>query len=331
MDRKIIAAVLLLACGTAGASEKASGTYEATRACDAYSSFSKGNNPGALRTQPGASYEIIEVNAPGNYDWVRVEYVGAQPRERWVSKECGLVKLEQGPASHPGKNKPGGDICHLPNKQDSFVLAVTWQPGFCEHYKYNGVKPECDALARGELVIDHLTLHGLWPNLKQCGTNYAACHDKDKPAPKLDLSEETVSRIAPWMPNFYYSTTFGSYEWDKHGTCQSLPDDDYFNKAVSAVQLVDASEIGTTIRNNIGGKIDVDALFATLRTRYGAGVADNLMLICADQNYLQEIRLNLPLDFSVTAGLDKLVGGGGMGARTKGCSGEVRVEASGPN
>jgi ribonuclease T2 len=62
----------------------------------------------------------------------------------------------------------------MPNQQDSYVLAITWQPGFCEHAKYNGKKPECDAMNSGALEAKTLSLHGLWPNKQECGTSTAA-------------------------------------------------------------------------------------------------------------------------------------------------------------
>ncbi len=233
-------------------------------------------------------------------------------------------------SEQPDSENDGGKkdkYCHTANKQDSYVLAVTWQPGFCEHVDYRGDKPECNALNDGELVIDHLTLHGLWPNRKECGKQYDSCQDPS--GQPFSLREETVSRIAPWMPNFYYSTAFGKYEWEKHGTCQSLPKDDYFNKAVSAVELVNASEIGAMVRSHIGGSFNVAAFFDTVKKKYGTQVAKNVMLFCAKKGFLQEIRLNLPLNFSVDGDLRKLVGGSGFGAKSERCGAEVRVEESG--
>ena len=107
---------------------------------------------------------------------------------------------------------------------------MTWQPGFCEHKSGNRDKPECRDLMSGKLRIDHLTLHGLWPNNPSCGASYAYC-----PGPRLQLQPQTIASIQPWMPNWYYSSRFGAYQWQKHGTCQTgLDDDRYFRKAVDA-------------------------------------------------------------------------------------------------
>jgi ribonuclease T2 len=323
-------AIAMAMAATCHASERASGQYTASRACDAYSSFAKGNNPGSVRTTPGAQYDVIEVNKAEAFEWIRVDMEGAEPRERWVPAECGLVTLDDLLEKSKGKPKPKKDpFCRTANRHDSYVLAVTWQPGFCEHKQYSGKKPECDAMAAEELSIDNLTLHGLWPNRKECGTGYGNCKgDGVKP---FDLAEDTVSRIAPWMPNFYYERTFGKYEWDKHGTCQPLAPDAYFDTAVDAVKAVNDSEIGLFIRSRIGAQMPVAQFFDHVRQHYGAGVADNIQLVCTGKKYLQEIRLQLPKDFVAGADMARLVGGTGFSSRAPGCAADVYVEASGPD
>lgn len=301
-------------------SERASGSFTASRACDGYSSFAKGNNPGTIKTKPGAEYVVSEVNKPGNYEWVRIDIPEASPTLRWVSRECGVAMLD----TAPGPERGGAAMCSTPNKQDSYVLAMSWQAGFCEHGKH-GKKPECDALGDGSLSVNNLTLHGLWPNRRQCGQNYGNCDG----AP-FALSEETVSHIAPWMPNFYYETSFGQYEWNKHGKCQSLDPDRYFKKAVAALKIVNASLVGETVLRNTGRAFASADFFQALKAKYGDKVARNVMLICSGQDYLQEIRVNLPLNFSTEQGMAELVGDAvGFGSRTSGCGAQIRVEANG--
>lgn len=316
-------ALALLAAAPASASEAASGQFRPTRACEAYLSFNKGTNPGQVKVVPGTDYEIREVNTR-EARWLRIQIPNAKEPLRWVAAECGVVS---GQTSGPGPTA-GGNSCSLPGQHDSYVLAVTWQPGFCEHFKYNGKKPECDNMADGRLVVSNLTLHGLWPNRKQCGTKYADCGN----AP-LSLSKETVSYIAPWMPNFYYQTTFGSYEWKKHGTCQSTMDDDtYFRRAVDAVRTVNDSTVGQYVRANIGGRISKAEFLKRFAEATGiASPQDHVGLLCSGE-YLQEIRIRLPLDFKEGAGMRALMGtptgGGSLGAS---CPEDIRIEASGKN
>lgn len=326
--------------------EPASGTFVAEKSCDLFSSFRKSRNPDGLKTTPATRYSVREINAPDNYEWLRVEVPGAEPALRWVARDCGTASLtgaSQAPAvsAAPGKNLPspprpapgpaepratGGGQCSTPNQHDSYVLAMTWQPGFCEHFAYKGRKPECDALNSGRIKVSNLTLHGLWPNRQACGTNYGNCGG----AP-LRLSPATVKDIAPWMPNFFYEESFGRYEWEKHGSCQALDADNYFRTAVQAVKVVNDSAAGQLIVGNSGGKFRVKDFFATLQSQYGSEVAAAFTLVCTQQKYLQEIRVELPLDFRLDQGLKGLVQGrGGRLGRTQGClAPEVLIEAPG--
>lgn len=40
----------------------------------------------------------------------------------------------------------------MPNDFDSYVLAVTWPPVYCEHANYKGRNPECNAINIGKTV-----------------------------------------------------------------------------------------------------------------------------------------------------------------------------------
>lgn len=329
-------AVILLAVASvhAGASESASGNFTASRSCEAYASFAKRTNPGAQQLVAGQAYTVREINKV-DYDWVRVEVPGAEPRLRWVQRECGTAQLEErqageGPASGQkggkgGKGDGEGGACSIANRQDSYVLAVTWQPGFCEHYPYKGKKPECDAMNSGKLAAANLSLHGLWPNKKECGTRYGSCEGQ-----QFSLRQDTITKIAPWMPNFYYERTFGAYEWNKHGKCQELAPDDYFLRAVAAVRVVNDSEVGKIILGSTGKSIRIDDFFARVKARHGARAADSLTLVCSQRKYLQEVRVSLPLVFSAERDLAAMVGDAAPApTRQVGCADDIYIEAAG--
>ncbi|TFW19518.1 ribonuclease T2 family protein [Duganella callida] len=324
MRRYVSFALTLLACVAldAGASESASGSFTANKVCEAYSSFAKRTNPGEVKVAAGTAYTVREINKV-DYDWLRVEVPGAQPSLRWVQRDCGTPALSEKPAAPPAG--ASGEVCSLPNQEDSYVLAITWQPGFCEHTKYNGKKPECDAMNGGTLPAKTLSLHGLWPNKKECGTNYGSCQGQ-----QFALSKDTVEKIAPWMPNFFYERTFGAYEWNKHGKCQSLAPDDYFLKAVSAVRVVNDSEVGSIVLGNVGKNIRVSDFFDRIKQRYGAQVADSITLVCTGHKYLQEIRVSLATDFSTDRDLPRMMANAKpSGVRALGCADEIYVEAAG--
>ena len=154
-------------------------------------SFKKGTNPGFVRLEPGQTYAIEELNEQ-DWDWIRINIPDVRDPIRWVPKECGVAQLipgEPAPSEPGGKpptgERPGRAQCNTANTYDSNVLALSWQPGFCEHAQFRGTKPECEALEAGELSISHLTIHGLWPNKRACGTRYGDCRGA-----ALDLTEQ---------------------------------------------------------------------------------------------------------------------------------------------
>jgi ribonuclease T2 len=321
----IAAALLAFTSLTCSASESASGSFAATQSCEAFSSFAKRTNPGDVKISAGTSYTVREINKV-DYDWVRIDVPGAQPALRWVQRACGKPALEDQQASRLPEGASGA-VCSAANQQDSYVLAITWQPGFCEHTKYNGKKPECDAMNGGTLEAKTLSLHGLWPNKKECGTQYGSCSGQP-----FSLSKDTIEKIAPWMPNFFYERTFGAYEWNKHGKCQSLPPDDYFIKAVSAVRVVNESEVGKIVLGSTGKSIRVSDFFDKIKARYGDKVANTITLVCTQHKYLQEIRVSLALDFATDRELPQLVANAKPAAsRAVGCADEIYVEAAGKN
>ncbi len=318
----VLLALFSIAVPSASASEAASGKFRPSRSCAAYLSFAKGTNPGQVKVEPGSEYDIREVNTR-EARWLRIQIPNVNESLRWVAADCGEAT---GLAFNRSTVAKGG-ASHQPGLHDSYVLAITWQPGFCEHFKYNGTKPECDNMADGKLVVSNLTLHGLWPNIKQ-SKDYGDCGNTP-----LALSEETVSYIAPWMPNFFFEKKFGNYEWKKHGTCQTTMDaDTYFRRAVNAVRTVNDSSVGKYIRTNIGGRISRTQFFKRLDEETGlTSPQSQVGLLCAGE-FLQEIRIRLPLEFKEGFGLRELVGKPVTeGALGSSCPEDIRIEASGKN
>ncbi|SMY32302.1 Ribonuclease I precursor [Photobacterium malacitanum] len=327
----IVGSILSLSSLTATASIRASGSFTATGSCDAYQSFRKQTNPDNTQLVSNKQYAIKAINKK-EFDWVQILIPTASPAMRWVSKSCGKTQFNDevtfkpsSSASNSASNSASKQ-CDTRNDFDSYVLALTWQPGFCEHFKYKGNKPECTAINDGKLNITHLTLHGLWPNKSSCGTKYGYC---DRYA-RLDLSTATIKEIAPWMPNFYYQTKFGEYEWKKHGTCQNLDDDAYFLTATKLVEKVDASAIGQFIKANIGNNVSTASFKKNLISHFGADAVDRISLACSQGRYLNEVRLNIGKSFNVNNSVQQLLESGPKGRPFYGnCHKKIYIEAAG--
>ncbi|WP_318437042.1 ribonuclease T2 [Photobacterium leiognathi] len=311
------------------ASIATSGGFTASQSCEAFQSFRKQTNPDDTKLVVGKQYQVKALNER-DYRWVHILVPGAQPAMRWVNKDCGTVNFNQ-TISEPTKKQDNRysnsrKSCSTVGDFDSYVLALTWQPGFCEHFSYKGTKPECNAINDGKLKITNLTLHGLWPNKASCGTSYGYC---DRYA-RLDLSRSTIKEIAPWMPNFYYQTKFGEYEWKKHGTCQTRNADDYFLTATKLVEKVDASPIGQFIKDNIGRNVSVSSFKKQLTSKFGSDAVDRISLACTQGKYLNEVRLNLGKNIDLSKPIVDLLKAGPKGRPFYGnCHKKIYIEDSG--
>ncbi|MBN1209340.1 MAG: hypothetical protein JXB05_31100 [Myxococcaceae bacterium] len=325
LPHRILPLILVALSANAFASVQVAGTFEAVRSCDAFKSFQKGTNPGNIRLEPGQTYTVEELNERGG-DWVRVSVPAVREPLRWVPKECGVTEFTEKDSSGTIEGAARAGRCNTANTYDSNVLAMSWQPGFCEHARYSGRKPECDALEDGELVISHLTIHGLWPNKQSCGTSYGNCRGS-----ALSLSEDTLAEVAPWMPNLIYDTELASHEWRKHGSCQSRDDDEYFRAAKLVTEEIDRSVIGDYIKSKIGKEMSVSDLFAQVRRELGPDVEQKIQLLCAGGKYLQEIRLSLPRDVVPGPDIARMVAGAPrMRSRTNKCDSDtIYIERSG--
>src|SRR5690606_22555066 len=105
-------------------------SFEVTQSCPAYQSKNTRSNPDNLMVQPGKSYQVREINK-SLPDWLRIEFV-EQHSLRWVSTNCGYIQ----------KNDQAANSCDNAGLADSYVLAVSSQPGFCETYGFEAGKPE---------------------------------------------------------------------------------------------------------------------------------------------------------------------------------------------
>ncbi|MBY3786859.1 ribonuclease [Photobacterium carnosum] len=326
----IVGNIISLSSFAANASIHSSGNFTSNGQCEAYQSFRKQTNPDNTQLVNNKQYAIKSINKK-DFDWVQILIPNASPAMRWVSKLCGTTQfnsddLSKSSTSTSTSFKVSSKSCDTRNDFDSYVLALTWQPGFCEHVNYKGNKPECTAINDGKLNITNLTLHGLWPNKASCGIKYGYC---DRYA-RLDLSASTIKDIAPWMPNFYYQTKFGEYEWKKHGVCQNLDANDYFLTATKLVEKVDASAIGQFIKTNIGKNVSTASFKKNLISHFGANAVDRISLACSQGKYLNEVRLNIGKSFNVNSNLQELLESGPKGRPFYGnCHKKIHIEAAG--
>lgn len=191
--------------------------------------------------------------------------------------------------------------CEPERRIDHYILALSWQPAFCER---NAAKPECRDLDGGDFAATNLVLHGLWPNAADgehpfyCGIA-AGDRDPDEAGNWCTLSatgadQATQSDLAQVMPGS--ASCLDRHEWIKHGTCTGLGGDAYFDASVHLVREMQTTQLSGVLRANIGKEVPRRDLLDAFEAEFGAGSADALEIICRQDGghaYLTELRLAL--------------------------------------
>lgn len=193
---------------------------------------------------------------------------------------------------------------------DSYVLALSSQPGFCQTYGYEAGKPECAHLSKNSYQANHFTLHGLWPNQNACGQRYGFCGVKQQnnhcDYSPLELSADVSENLKRIMPGYQYGSCLERHEWNKHGSCQVLSADEYFSLAMHLVTEADQSVFGQYVTENQGKTVLLTALHDKIIEAFGKGNAGKVYLGCKS-GILVDIYIELPALIPADASLNHLI------------------------
>jgi ribonuclease T2 len=106
-----------------------------------------------------------------------------------------------------------------PGRFEYYVMSLSWSPQYCSEQP--GDRQQCGAGKRYGFV-----LHGLWPQ-----------HERGYPAfcgAREQVTPGVASEVLPIMP----STRLIQHQWEKHGTCSGLQQDEYFQAALEAFRSI---------------------------------------------------------------------------------------------
>ena len=291
-------AVFIWLQGAVVSAAPASGEFVATAECELYQSKRKKTNPGGLRTKPGEHFAVIELlSQDASVTWVRVKTsVSFQP-DRWVSVQCGELLNVEFRSARSGQELDNIS-CQVANQFDSHVLAVSWQPAFCE--LQGGDKKECLTLNQRRFDASHFTLHGLWPNRKSCGRGYGYCGDvKQKPLnfcgyPALRLEPAVRESLGIVMPSAKAGTCLQRHEWWKHGSCSGLTANAYFSLSLGLLKQINQSTfVSDFMVSNIGQRVTRKAFNEAFDQSFGANSYQRVALQCR-KGLLTELQIALP-------------------------------------
>ncbi len=313
---------LLLLSGAAWAQVKMEGQFLASKACPAVVSIKKGTNPDNSAVEAGKSYPLLGKNKDeATHYWINVP--GAQPAQRWVALDCGTTDgaaaaPAQGQAANGGAavNTPLGTVKPKPRPKGPkdgvpfYVLALSWEPAFCEAMKG---KAECKNQTASSFEATHFALHGLWPQPRGnqfCGVDpkLAALDDQHQwdQLPEPQLSPETKAALAKAMPGT--QSGLERHEWTKHGSCYPGSNaEQYFKDEIRLANAVNASTVQEFMAANIGQRIQTSDLRAAFDKAFGPGSGERVRVSCDKQGRFSEMTIGLKGDISSGAELSTLI------------------------
>jgi ribonuclease T2 len=185
------------------------------------------------------------------------------------------------------------NTCNTPGLADSYTLSLAWLPSACKLKQKN--YPECI-----EASSNHkFSLHGLWPDKKECGINYEFCqnvgfHEDRAQYPAVEFSIDNFEELSKVMPNVKYNGHLEKHEWWKHGTCSPFNADKYYQISINLNHQINNSKfVKQYITNNIGNMLNINDLNEAFDDAFGKNASKSLGLVCKE-GYLEEIRIHLP-------------------------------------
>jgi len=319
-----IAAVLLAGAallGPARATTVEPGRLLASQSCEAFHSLKKRTNPGNVRLRIGADYPVLGRNGHDG-DHLLLKVPGARPAQRWVSETCGELRSagagnsgggNSGAGNSGAGNSAGNGIGNGDNASGShsgnagrYVLALSWQPTFCE---LNRGRPECRNQRAERRDARQLSLHGLWPHGQAyCGASAGRNDSRwgDLPEPRLDRALRTA--LAVGMPGMI--SGLHRHQWHKHGSCYGEPAQDYFAESLTLLRWINASAVGELFRANIGRQLSAQQVSAAFERAFGPGSGKRVALRCKQRGgrrMIAELRIELAGDIGPRSRLGELL------------------------
>lgn len=298
---RVIALVALLLPPQAGAFESLDGWFIALESCEAMQSKNKGTNPGAVMTEARRAYDMLGINKKGG-DHYQLRVPGAPvTEERWVRAECGVhvVAAETSPLP---ETKPDLPPVVTGEESDDNLLALSWQPAFCET---KPGKTECEDLNAGGLPgsDERLSIHGLWPQPRgndYCGVSAelarldAASRWSELPA--VDVDAETRAALGVAMPGT--ASFLERHEWIKHGTCHRGAGgaDEYFDDTLRLTAELNDSAVGRFLAENRGREVVTADIAARFDEAFGDGAGERVEFACTrdgGRTLIVELRIAL--------------------------------------
>lgn len=206
---------------------------------------------------------------------------------------------------------------------DSYVLAISWQPAFCESRPDT---PECRSQTAERFDALHFALHGLWPEPRgnvYCGVEPGvrasdeARHWDRLPAIGLTTgTREALERVMPGSRSFLHR-----HEWIKHGSCYGASPEGYFGDSLRLMAELNGSAVRNLFAAGIGRVVTGRAIRERFDEAFGAGTGDRVEVVCrrvGARRLIAELRVGLVGPIAAGRSLGALLAA--APARAPGCT-----------
>lgn len=197
---------------------------------------------------------------------------------------------------------------HAQNRtgQGAAVLAVTWQPAFCETKPR---KPECRRLDAGRYDADHFALHGLWPQKRgrgYCGDDRLVRQARRggpwSRLPGIALDAELQRPLVRVMPGAL--SYLHRHEWWKHGTCYASDANSYYRDAIALMDALNRSEVRDLFAERVGEELPTRTIRAAFDAAFGRGAGRRVKVRCrrdGERQLIVELQIGLAGDIPARA------------------------------
>lgn len=230
---------------------------------------------------------------------------------------------------------------------DHYTFAVMWLPGLC--LSWNDIDDVCQRERHNPTVMQHFSLHGLWPSLPhglaQSGMQpptwwHYGCYwyqpgrnvpDSCSLEP-VPLPNELRQRLDAAMP--LTATCLDRHEYSKHVACFGPPAAGFFAKAITLLDRLNATPFAQWVSAHRGQTVSRHALQRAFMHSFRQTDARALELRCGAQaghgrkvrDLLTQVWITIPSDR-----LDRFPQPNSLGKGRRGnCASRIRIAAPEP-
>jgi ribonuclease T2 len=172
----------------------------------------------------------------------------------------------------------------LAQQRTQYVLAVSWQPAFCET---RPDRSECESQTADRFDASDFALHGLWPQPRSrdyCGVDDDLVQlDEDGDwdmLPEPNISAALRDELLVMMPGA--ASALDRHEWITHGTCYDGNAEAYFGDSLDMLDAINESPVRQLFAASIGQRLTQREVRAAFDSAFGRGAGDRVRLSCVN-------------------------------------------------